>query len=221
MEGSIFAHWFSKVFIKNIPNKNERNGKKAILLFDGAKFHSNLSVAKEAVENDVILVKLPPNMTHLMQPLDKTVFRPIKLKWEELMQQWNRKNPGEWLPNNEFAGLLGIVWEGFKGRNLRSGFESTGLVPPDVTKFPIDAYDAVKWKRYCDIMNNNLNINPGNEIYEVSNSTFTPNNLQEVSNSTLTPDNLQEASTSTNIIYEASTSNNSKQNSSFARCHCF
>lgn len=109
MEGSIFAHWFSKVLIKNIPNKNERKGKKAILLFDGAKFHSNLTFAKEAVENDVILVKLPPNMTHLMQPSDKTVFRPIRLKWEQLMQQWNRRNPGEWLPNNEFAGLLGIV----------------------------------------------------------------------------------------------------------------
>lgn len=61
------------------------------------------------------------------------------------MQQWNRKNPGEWLPNAQFADLLGIVWEeGFKGINLRSGFESTGLVPPGVTKFPIDVYDAVK-----------------------------------------------------------------------------
>lgn len=55
---------------------------------------------------------------------------------------------------------------------MRSGFESTGLVPPDISKFPIDAYDAVKWKRYID-MKNNLNINPGNEINEVSNSTLT------------------------------------------------
>lgn len=156
-----------------------------------------MAVAKEAVENDVILVKLPPNMTHLMQPLDKTVFRPIKLKWEQLMQKWNRKNPGEWLPIAEFAGLLGIVWEeGFKGRYLRSGFESTGLVPPDVTKFPIYAYDAVKWICFIDF-NGNQNLNSGNEI-------------------NVGPNNLEEASTSTSITYEASTSfNSSKETSSF------
>lgn len=80
MEGSIFAHWFSKIFIKNIPPKNKRNSRKAILVFDGTRFHLNLSVAKEAIEHEVVLIKLPPNVTRLMQPLDKTVFRPLKMK---------------------------------------------------------------------------------------------------------------------------------------------
>lgn len=40
---------------------------------------TNLAITQNAIEEDIILVKLPPNMTHLVQPLDKTVFPPLKM----------------------------------------------------------------------------------------------------------------------------------------------
>ena len=44
------------------------------LLFDGHLTHFNIDVVKKAFENDIILIKLPPHVTDVMQPLD--VFAP-------------------------------------------------------------------------------------------------------------------------------------------------
>lgn len=73
MEGLIFPNWFAQLFLKNMSSKEDWNGKKVILFFDGAAFHINYAIVKMAYDNNVILIKLPPNLTHFKQPLDKTI----------------------------------------------------------------------------------------------------------------------------------------------------
>lgn len=148
MEGTLFANWFAEVFLKNIPPKGQRN-KKVILFFDGVAFHINYQIIKMAFENDVILVKLPPNLTHFMQPLDLTVFKPLKTAWNHLMIQWNRTNPGIPLPREDFSKKIKVLWEEhFPPRHLVSGFLHTGLFPADPSKFPEVAYNPIKLHRF-------------------------------------------------------------------------
>lgn len=149
MEGTIFANWFSEAFLKNIPSKEQRNNKKIILFFDGVAFHVNYPLIKMAYDNNVILIKLPPNLTHFMQPLDLTVFKPLKNAWNNLMVQWNRTNPGTPLPREEFSKKIKVLWEEhFHPRLLVSGFLHTGLFPADASKFPEEAYNPIKLQRF-------------------------------------------------------------------------
>ncbi|CAH2100758.1 unnamed protein product [Euphydryas editha] len=148
MEGSLFSNWFAEVFLKNIPSKDQHN-KKVILFFDGVAFHVNYQMIKMALENDVVLVNLPPNLTHFMQPLDLTVFKPLKTAWNNLMIQWNRTNPGTALPREEFSKYIKVLWEEhFPPRLLVSGFLHTGLFPADSSKFPDEAYNPIKLQRF-------------------------------------------------------------------------
>ena len=49
-----------------------------ILFFDGHYSHINLDVINVARKYNIILVTLPPNTTHALQPLDIGVFAPMK-----------------------------------------------------------------------------------------------------------------------------------------------
>lgn len=66
----------------------ERNGKKVILIYDGAAIHIRYSLSKLAIDNGVILIKLPSNLTHYMQPLDESRQMCAKAS-QKLLEQTN------------------------------------------------------------------------------------------------------------------------------------
>jgi len=41
-----------------------------------------------AAKEKVVLFVLPPNTTHLTQPLDKGCFGPLKAKWSEVCHKY-------------------------------------------------------------------------------------------------------------------------------------
>lgn len=154
MDGELFYKWFSEVFLPFVKPLEERNGRKVILIYDGAAVHTSYALSKQAVDNGVILLKLPANFTHFMQPLDKCVFKPIKTRWNNEIIKYNRDFPGKILPNDEFSLKIKIIWEeAFKAEYLISGFRSTGIFPTNYAKFPEEAYDILKLKRFKDLEN--------------------------------------------------------------------
>lgn len=56
---------------------------KCLLVLDGAKCHMSLVIANKAEELDVILFFLPANTTHELQPLDKSIYKPFEIYWDE------------------------------------------------------------------------------------------------------------------------------------------
>ena len=40
------------------------------------------------MKNDIAFVTLVPNATHIMQPLDVAVFRPLKTQWKNVLREW-------------------------------------------------------------------------------------------------------------------------------------
>ena len=86
-DSACFQQWFVEIFMKTVAEKPG----KYVLLGDNLASHFNLEVIKIAEQNDVYFAMLPPNATHLLQPLDVCVFSSMKESWRKILQEWKRE----------------------------------------------------------------------------------------------------------------------------------
>lgn len=63
-----------------LPILRRQEGTK-VLIGDNLSSHISLDVLRACEENSIKFIALPPNATHLLQPLDVAYFRPMKVKW--------------------------------------------------------------------------------------------------------------------------------------------
>jgi hypothetical protein len=104
------------------------------LIGDNLSCHLSLDVIKICTESDIRLVFLPPNSSHLTQPLDVAFFRPLKIAWREILLQWKKKEGSKEksLPKSVFPRLLNSLYNKIQTNaetNLKSGFKKTGIFP--------------------------------------------------------------------------------------------
>ena len=66
----LFSDWFEKLFLV----ETSRIDRPLILIMDNLAAHISIKVIELAKQNQVILLCLPPNTTHALQPLDVTTF---------------------------------------------------------------------------------------------------------------------------------------------------
>ena len=121
METETFAAWFSYFadFVKERP---------LLLLFDGHLTHISISVIKKALDENIIIVKFPPHVTDVLQPLDVSCFGPLKVWERRLHQRINEFGIKHPLTRSEFVNELCAIWNtGMKKENAMSGFEKTGI----------------------------------------------------------------------------------------------
>ena len=55
-----------------------------VLIGDNLGSHFLTSVIQEYMARGIFFICLPPNSTHLSQPLDVAVFRPAKVSWKDM-----------------------------------------------------------------------------------------------------------------------------------------
>ena len=91
MESQHFLEWFKGQFL---PQTAEFSTLPRILIFDGHLSHLSVEIVRCALENNSVLMRLPAKLTHLLQPFDRTVFRPVKQKWQRLLKQHARTHRG-------------------------------------------------------------------------------------------------------------------------------
>lgn len=90
----------------------------------------NYHLVNAARENGIILYGLPPNSTHVMQPLDVAFFRPLKALWRKAANHWAKENPNEKMTKQKFISAFFPVYkEATKAVSLQRGFEAAGLYP--------------------------------------------------------------------------------------------
>ena len=106
------------------------NDRPLLLTFDGHLTHISAPVIEKALEQNIIILKFPPHITDLLQPLDVACFGPLKREWErrphKCIVEYGIKQP---LTKSEFVNELRAIWNtGMKRDNAISGFEATGTV---------------------------------------------------------------------------------------------
>ena len=74
----MFQTWFFKQFRKH-------QEKQVVLIGDNLGSHFTSKVINPCVENNIIFICLPPNTTHLCQPLGVAVFHSAKIEWKDIL----------------------------------------------------------------------------------------------------------------------------------------
>ncbi|XP_045450146.1 uncharacterized protein LOC123658900 [Melitaea cinxia] len=120
----------------------------ALLIFDGHSTHIQLRILEEAQKRGVTIIKLPSHASHLLQPLDLSVFKSMKNTWDEKLVQWQRLNVGKRLPKDEFSRIIGEVWRELNPIIIRNGFKKGGIYPFNRHAVPEDKFDPESLKRF-------------------------------------------------------------------------
>ena len=99
-----------------------------LLLLDGHSTHYNPSFIRKAAQDKVIFFCLPPNTTHMTQPLDKGAFGPLKMAWAEQCHWYMQLNPGKVV--TQFTALFSKAWcNSMTSTSIISAFRTTGVSP--------------------------------------------------------------------------------------------
>lgn len=130
MESANFISWFKKLFLKNV--EHLLCDGPVILFVDGHHSHIDLELIHLAREHNVHLMCLPPNLTHIMQPLDVSVFHPLKQAYTKILKEYKIDTLASNISKAVFPTLLSKLWDiSFKPSHLCAGFKTTGIHPLD------------------------------------------------------------------------------------------
>ena len=126
MKSDIFFKWFLEWEVKTHSFTSEGELENRIITYDGHLSHVGFPTLKHARENKVIILKLPPHTTDLLQPLGISVFKTLKEKWGQIFCGRLRKSRKA-LTKLEFSTILSSdeVWErSFSKESIQNGFRS-------------------------------------------------------------------------------------------------
>lgn len=151
MESEVFKNYFSKVLVPNFKNKRP-----ILLIYDGHTTHISIRLIEEALKEQVTILKLPPHSSHLLQPLDISVFKPIKDKWDAKLVKWQRENPGKKVLKQKFSKLIREIWIETDPSIIRNGFKKAGIHPFDDKVIPPEKFDALAYKRWQNSQAENI-----------------------------------------------------------------
>ena len=90
---------------------------------------------------------LPPHSTHESQPLDASVFKPLKQNWNDACSKFMQQNPGKVITKYNFSPLLNEAWnKTMVPKVMTAGFKRCGIYPfnPDVIDYGVPANDDSK-----------------------------------------------------------------------------
>lgn len=135
MCGPTFYEYIANVFNPWLLKKQIQ---KPILLFlDGHRSHLTLHLSNFCAANGIEIIALYPNSTHILQPMDLSVFRPLKSYWKKAVNIWKLENSGQNLKKEHFAPVLKTALQSLSKESIKHGFRAGGLQPfgPDYVDF--------------------------------------------------------------------------------------
>lgn len=124
MKEDVFLLWL-KHFVKFKP------GGVVLLILDGHASHvKSFAVTQYCIENNIEMLCLPSHTTHVLQPLDKSFFKPFKTFYNQSVNQFVYAHPGTVLSKCNFGKFFGPAWtKAATVQNATAGFQSCGIVP--------------------------------------------------------------------------------------------
>jgi 4-hydroxybenzoate polyprenyltransferase len=93
MNTEIFNSWFKGVFIPEAnSHRPEGYDGPIFLILDGHTSHTNIDLIIAARLNNIELICLPSHSSHILQPLDISIFGPLKKFWSSIVRDFEAKN---------------------------------------------------------------------------------------------------------------------------------
>ncbi|XP_050498219.1 uncharacterized protein LOC126879210 [Diabrotica virgifera virgifera] len=128
MTSQVFYEYISNHFLPYLKSNNIQ--RPVILFVDGHRSHSTKHVSQLCDDNGIILVSLFPNTTHIMQPADVSVFKPLKAGWSAEVRNWKFQNFPKDVTRSTFGTILESVFSKYASEEtIKNGFRRSGLYP--------------------------------------------------------------------------------------------
>lgn len=129
---------------------NTSNVNPIILTMDDHESHVSVDTMEYAKEHGVQAMTLPPHTSHKTQPLDRSVFGPLKNYFNGEANSWMMRNPGKPLIRYQIAQLVGAamtkaacptyITSSFKASAIwpfnQDVFEDDQFLPASITDWP-------------------------------------------------------------------------------------
>jgi len=149
-EGSLrlthFSGWmtgdnFLKVIGHTVSNIRPSREYPIILIMDNHESHINYAALEMAKQNHIHVITIPPHTSNKTQPLDRSVFAPMKAAYGRLTDAWMLRNPGRHVTIYDVAELGGTAFmRAATPTNICSGFRASGTWLPDPDAFNAEEY---------------------------------------------------------------------------------
>lgn len=131
-DAETFVDWFKKValaYFRSLPHDEPK-----VLIGDNLASHVNHELIPLCEENNIRMVFLVPNATHILQPLDVAVFAPLKKEWRKVLTAWKLSAGKSFttLPKWAFPSLLLQLLEAMEPQwdcLAKAGFRACGIHP--------------------------------------------------------------------------------------------
>ena len=125
IDQELFHFWLQDHFLTHAGSHRP-----LLLLLDGHSSHFSPATIRFAKENDVAMFCLPPHPTHECQPLDCSLFGPLKVHWKQACHVFYQKNAGRVLSKLNFCRVFRDAWfKAITPDNICSGFRKAGVYP--------------------------------------------------------------------------------------------
>lgn len=168
ISSEIFADQYLPFFIRQTRCSKDRP---VLLIMDNHESHISLKAITTAKDSGIVILTLPPHTSHRLQPLDRSVYGPMKRCYNKACDDWLRSRPGRQITIYEIAELTARAHTvAVTPSNVISGFQATGIFPLNSDIFPDDAYmpSDVTDRPLCQT------VEPPEQLQEVVESTQQP-----------------------------------------------
>ena len=135
----------SKIFAKYLTHFIEKTrssvDKKILMILDNHKSHISVASLQLAKNSGIVLLTFPPHTSHKLQPLDRTVFGPLKTFYNVACGEWMLTHCGKPMTIYDVAECVGKSYPlAFTQKNILSGFRVSGIWPINENIFSEDEF---------------------------------------------------------------------------------
>ncbi|XP_026315200.1 uncharacterized protein LOC113226693 [Hyposmocoma kahamanoa] len=112
-----------------------------LLLLDNHESHISVEVLNFCKDVGIILMTFPPHCSHKLQPLDLTVYGPLKNYYNNALTDWMVCNAGKTVTIYDVPKLAALaIPQAFKQQSIQKGFEKSGIWPFNSNIFTDDDF---------------------------------------------------------------------------------
>jgi hypothetical protein len=124
---AIGEEWIRRCF--EPATREKADGAVRLLVADGHGSHVTAPFIRFCIDNNILVLLLPPHSSHLTQPLDVGIFSPLKLRMAEELDRILRYGVND-LKKFEWANCYRIARPlGMSPSNIESAWSGAGLIP--------------------------------------------------------------------------------------------
>lgn len=124
ISADLFAEWIQHLITCSPSHRP------VVLSMDSHASYITPKILSKASENNTHLVTFPSHTTHLLQPLDAGVYKPLNEGWRKEVEEFLTDHPGVKPDHNDFNGLLASAYHGaFQSTTVCNGFAKASLFP--------------------------------------------------------------------------------------------